>query len=37
MDHLKYGIFVAQRGWASKNDIINTLSYVKVRKWIDGR
>lgn len=29
----KYGVFVARRGWATKNDILNTMSYNKVENW----
>lgn len=29
----KYGVFVARRGWATKNDIINTMSYNEVVNW----
>jgi DNA polymerase (family X) len=33
MDLLKYGVFVARRGWATKNDIINAMSYNQVADW----
>ena len=33
MDMQKYGIFMARRGWAQKNDILNTLSYNELLKW----
>ena len=29
MDNMKYGTYVAQRGWAEKKDIINSLNYIK--------
>ena len=35
-DHMnlqKYGVFVARRGWATKNDIINTMTYNKISEW----
>lgn len=32
MDNMKYGIAVAQRGWATKDDIANTLPWEKFRK-----
>jgi len=35
MDMQKYGIFMAQRGWAQKNDILNTLSYNKILEWLN--
>ncbi len=33
MDLEKYGVFVARRGWATKNDIINTMSYNDLLDW----
>ena len=29
----KYGVFVARRGWATKNDILNTMSYNNMVNW----
>jgi len=34
MNFLKYGVFVARRGWAQKKDIINTLPWRKLRNII---
>lgn len=34
MDLMKYGVAVARRGWAQKHDIINTLTYEEVMKWL---
>ncbi|HYM65560.1 MAG TPA: PHP domain-containing protein [Candidatus Sulfotelmatobacter sp.] len=34
MDMQKYGVFMARRGWATKNDILNTLSYNEFSDWI---
>ncbi|MDP3987739.1 MAG: DNA polymerase/3'-5' exonuclease PolX [Candidatus Levybacteria bacterium] len=34
MDLMRYGITVARRGWASKNDILNSLEYNKFIKWL---
>lgn len=31
---MRYGVSVARRGWATKDDIINTLSYNKARNWL---
>ena len=31
----KYGVFVARRGWATKNDILNTMSYNKILEWFN--
>lgn len=36
LSHIKYGVAVARRGWATKNDIINTMSYNKIRKILKG-
>lgn len=34
MDGMKFGVAVARRGWALKNDILNTLSYNEFIKWL---
>lgn len=34
MDMMKYGVAVARRGWATKNDIMNTLVYDEFMKWL---
>jgi DNA polymerase (family X) len=34
MGIMRYGVSVARRGWASKNDIVNTLEYNKFSKWL---
>lgn len=34
MNLLKYGVAMARRGWATKDDILNTLSYNDFIKWI---
>jgi DNA polymerase (family 10) len=34
MDNQKYGVFMARRGWATNNDILNTLSYNKFSEWL---
>src|SRR3989338_4362207 len=31
---MKYGVAMARRGWATKNDIINTLSYSEFAEWL---
>lgn len=36
MDLMKYGVDVARRGWATKNDIINTLRYNDLIKVLKG-
>ncbi|HLD92204.1 MAG TPA: PHP domain-containing protein, partial [Patescibacteria group bacterium] len=32
MDNMKYGVYTARRGWATKKDIINTMSLVDIKK-----
>jgi DNA polymerase (family X) len=34
MDMQKYGVFMARRGWATSNDILNTLEYNKFLDWL---
>ncbi len=34
MNLMKYGVAMARRGWATKNDIINTLEYSGFIKWL---
>jgi DNA polymerase (family 10) len=34
MDLMKYGVFNARRGWAEKDDIINTLGYDKIKQLL---
>jgi len=36
MDLMKYGVSVARRGWATKNDIVNTMSYNQFMKALKG-
>ena len=37
MDLMKYGVAVARRGWATKDDIINALEYNEIAAWLhDG-
>jgi DNA polymerase (family X) len=36
MEFMKYGVYMARRGWATKNDILNTLSYNEFVKWLKG-
>mgnify|MGYP001576873855 CR=1 FL=1 len=37
LDLMKYGVSVARRGWAQKQDILNTLSFDEIIKWIKLR
>jgi len=34
MTLMKYGVAMARRGWATKNDIINTLGFEDFSKWL---
>lgn len=35
MENMFYGVAVARRGWAKKTDIINTMGYQAVKKWLN--
>ncbi|MBI2613696.1 MAG: hypothetical protein HYW62_02905, partial [Candidatus Levybacteria bacterium] len=37
MNLMKYGVAMARRGWATKNDILNTLSYNDFMKWLSNK
>ena len=37
MDLMPYGVAVARRGWAEKNDILNTLEYNDLIRWLHKR
>ncbi len=37
MDLMFYGVAVARRGWAQKDDILNTLEYNEFIKWLHKR
>ncbi|HEX8965144.1 MAG TPA: PHP domain-containing protein [Patescibacteria group bacterium] len=34
MDMMQYGVWNARRGWATKNDILNTLEYNEFVQWL---
>ncbi|QQS43341.1 hypothetical protein IPM65_04235 [Candidatus Roizmanbacteria bacterium] len=34
MDWMKYGVYVARRGWLSPTRVVNTWPYEKFKKWI---
>ena len=34
MNLMKYGVAMARRGWAKKNDILNTLGYNELVEWL---
>lgn len=33
MDMMRFGVAVARRGWATKEDIVNTWDFTKLAKW----
>lgn len=35
MDQMEYGVDVARKGWATKNEVINTWEYSKLKDWFD--
>lgn len=37
LDIMEYGVTTARRGWATCEDVINTLTPKKLTKWIKGR
>lgn len=37
MDLMKYGVSVARRGWASAHDILNTLPWPDMLRWLKER
>lgn len=36
MNNMEYGVSVARRGWAKKNDIINTQDYKSFKQWLES-
>jgi len=34
METMKYGVFMAKRGWIKKSDILNTLPYNDIMDWL---
>lgn len=36
MELQKYGVFMARRGWATKNDILNTMPYNEIIDWFNN-
>ena len=36
MDLMRFGVYMARRGWATKDDILNTLSYNKFSEWLQS-
>jgi len=36
MEQMEYGLSVARRGWAEKDDILNTFSYDRILRVLKG-
>jgi len=36
MNMMKYGVMMARRGWSQQRDIINTMRYEDLIKWINS-
>ncbi len=34
MEYLKFGLFVARRGWCEKKNLLNTLTYEEFMEWL---
>lgn len=34
LENMRYGVFMARRGWLEKSDVINTLSYKELTSWL---
>ena len=34
LDDMQYGVLTARRGWAQKQDVINTLPLDELEKWL---
>ncbi len=37
LDFMEYGVHNARRGWAEKNDVLNTLSYDGLLNFLSGQ
>ena len=37
LDYMRYGLGTARRGWATKADILNTMTLKEIEKWLEGR
>jgi len=37
MEMMRYGVAIARRGWAKKDDIINCMSYNDVKSWLNAK
>jgi DNA polymerase (family 10) len=37
LDYMPFGVATAERGWATKADVINTLPLAKLKNWLAGK
>lgn len=37
LDYMDFGVATAGRGWATKDDVINTMPPAKLKKWLDEK
>ncbi|MFB3892802.1 MAG: DNA polymerase/3'-5' exonuclease PolX [Phycisphaerae bacterium] len=37
LDVMKYGVITARRGWATKAEILNTMSPAQLKKWLEKK
>ncbi|OGS46119.1 MAG: hypothetical protein A2539_03255 [Elusimicrobia bacterium RIFOXYD2_FULL_34_15] len=37
LDFMKYGVFVARRGWLEKKNVLNSLNYAQLKKFLSKR
>lgn len=37
MENMQFGVSVARRGWATKNDVVNTWTWTELAKWFKIR
>ena len=37
MDNMRFGVAVARRGWATKDDVVNAWDWTRFAKWFKIR
>jgi DNA polymerase (family 10) len=37
LDYMPFGVATAARGWATKNDVVNTMTLAKLKNWLTTR
>jgi len=35
LENIRWGVLTARRGWASSDDVINTLSFRGLKRWLE--